>query len=50
MTTLVPLLVALVGAFVYAVSDKKVAELGRIAFFCGLVWLVYEFAGKQVHF
>lgn len=49
MTALVPILIALVGALVYALSSNgKLVELGRIAFFVGLFWTVYSFAGAVV--
>jgi len=45
----VPLLVLVVGALVYALaSNAKVQEMGRIAFFCGLFWLVAMFAHHTV--
>jgi Na+/phosphate symporter len=38
MTIFLPLLICLIGALVYALSSNaKVAELGRIAFFAGLL-------------
>jgi hypothetical protein len=38
-----PLLVALVGGLLYRVAaNPKDAELGRIAFAAGMLWLVYE--------
>jgi hypothetical protein len=47
---LVPFVVAMLGALVYALSaNGKVSEIGRLAFFCGLFWLVYLFAGHTVH-
>jgi hypothetical protein len=43
---LVPFVVAIGGALMYALSSNgKVAEIGRLAMFCGLFWLVYLFAG-----
>jgi hypothetical protein len=39
-----PLLVAIVGAVVYAVTNNKAAELGRIAYFVGLLWFLYSFS------
>ena len=46
---LVPLLVAVVGALVYALSSNgKLAEMGRILFLVGVLWLVYLFAGRTV--
>jgi energy-converting hydrogenase Eha subunit A len=34
---LLPILVAIIGALVYALASGKASELGRIAFFCGLL-------------
>lgn len=46
-----PLVVLVVGALLYALPlDPKVNEMGRIAFFVGLFWLVYSFAGHSVRF
>lgn len=40
-----PLVIAVVGALVYALSSNpKAAELGRLIFFCGFFWLVYTLA------
>jgi hypothetical protein len=37
-----PLLVCIIGAILYALpTPVKVSEMGKIAFFCGLFWLVY---------
>ena len=45
-----PLVFAVVGALAYALSSNgKVAELGRIMYFCGLLWLVYVMVGKVLH-
>jgi hypothetical protein len=39
------LLIAIVGALVWAIpSNAKAAELGRIAYFVGLLWFVYAIA------
>ena len=47
LTILLPLLVAVVGLVLYAISaNPKVSELGRIAYFCGL--LVVTFALSRV--
>lgn len=44
------LLVALVGALVYALSaSAKMAELGRLAFACGLLAFLVGFTGSGVH-
>lgn len=50
MIAVFPLVVAIIGALVYALaSNSKAAELGRITFFVGLLWLVYTAMGKVVH-
>jgi len=39
-------LIAVLGALLYALAaNPKLAELGRIMFFCGLLWTVYMLAG-----
>ena len=44
-----PLVIAIAGALVYALSNNtKAAELGRIMFFCGLFWLVYSLVGHSL--
>jgi hypothetical protein len=48
MNMLVPLVVLLVGGAVYAFTNGKATELGRIAFFVGLFWLVAVFAHGHV--
>ena len=51
MTILLPLLVCVLGALVYAlVANGKASELGRIAYFVGLLWTVYLLMGKAFHF
>lgn len=50
-TLTAPLLVALVGSLAYAFStNAKVGELGRISFFVGLLWLVFQLGHVVVHF
>lgn len=41
----VPLIVTVVGLLLYGLGNAKVAELGRVAFFVGLFWLVGEWHG-----
>ena len=49
MTIYLSLLVALVGCLVYALSSNgKVAELGRIAFGCGLLAFLLVIAGSHL--
>lgn len=46
---IVPALVLVVGALVYALSGSpKLAELGRLAFFAGLIALCFAFASHVV--
>lgn len=46
-----PLVLTIAGALVYAFAgNAKAAELGRLAFFCGLFWLVYSVSGRQLRF
>jgi hypothetical protein len=46
MIVLLPVLVAIIGILCYALAtNPKVAELGRIAYFCGL--LVFLLSGAQ---
>lgn len=43
------LLVAIVGLLLYAFSSNaKLAETGRLLFFCGAFWFVYALAGKTI--
>lgn len=45
-TIIWPLLVAFLGALIYGFAKEgKAAELGRIAFFCGLFWVVWLLTG-----
>jgi hypothetical protein len=42
-------LVALIGLVLYlAASNPKVVELGRIAFFCGLLAFLFTVSGSDV--
>ena len=50
-TIITPLIVLVVGGAAYGFgSNGKLSELGRIAFFVGLFWLVYLFAHATVRF
>jgi Na+/phosphate symporter len=43
------LLIAILGAFLYLLSvNPKAAELGRLAFGCGLLVFLFKFAGELV--
>jgi Na+/phosphate symporter len=46
---LVPLVVCVVGALLYALSSNpKISEMGRLAFFAGLLALMLAMAGHTV--
>ncbi len=46
---LVPLFVAIVGLLMYALSaNTKVAEIGKIMFFCGLLALMFASARESI--
>lgn len=46
--TLVPLLVAIAGALLYALTEGKLSELGRLLFFAGALVVVMALAGRSV--
>jgi hypothetical protein len=46
MTILLPLLVAIVGALVYALSASKMSEIGRLAFATGLLVTLMHVGSK----
>jgi len=49
MVVLLPILVAVIGVLVWALSSNdKVKEMGRIAFFCGLLAFLLLDGGGQV--
>lgn len=49
MVAIVPVLAIIVGTLVYALSaNGKVAELGRLTFFAGMLVEVYVLAGHAV--
>jgi hypothetical protein len=45
---LVPAIVAIVGALVYALTTGKASELGRVAFLCGLLATMFALAGTSI--
>jgi Na+/phosphate symporter len=48
---IVPFVVAVVGALMYGfTTNAKLTEVGRLLFFIGSFWAVYETATKQIHF
>ena len=49
-TIMYSLVIAIVGALTYALAGGKASELGRIAYFVGLLWLVQQLAHTVVHF
>ena len=52
MTTIaIPVLFAVLGAMVYGfAANAKVGELGKIAYFVGLLWAIYECCHATLHF
>ena len=49
MTTYIPLLAAIIGVLLYALStSSKVQEMGRIAFFCGLLVTLMQLQGHAL--
>ena len=50
-TVLWPLLICVAGLVVYfaARTNAKVAEVGRLAYFAGLLVVVYLLAGRAFH-
>ena len=52
MTMFLSLLVAVIGVLVYALcnapTSSKLAEIGRIAFFCGLLAFLLQFTPKII--
>jgi hypothetical protein len=46
---LIPIAVALTGALVYGLGGSpKLQEIGRILFFAGVLWLVYDLSGRDL--
>ncbi len=44
-----PMIIALLGLLLYVLaSNGKVAEIGRILFFVGMLWTVSTLTGKTV--
>lgn len=49
--TIWPLLIALIGLVVFALSSNaKVSEIGKWMFIVGLFWVVFALTGKSVKF
>jgi Na+/phosphate symporter len=43
--------IAVIGALIYAfAANKKAEELGRIIFFCGMLWFVYGVSHSRFGF
>ncbi len=50
LVVILPLLVAIVGVLVYALSaNAKVAEIGRLAYFAGVVVTLWQCASRTLH-
>jgi hypothetical protein len=49
LTIIVPLLVLVVGLVLWLLPvPPPIKEMGKIAFFVGLLWLVYMFSQRQI--
>lgn len=50
LSILLPLLVCIIGVLTYALAgNAKVAEMGRLAFFAGMLVTLFELATHVVH-
>lgn len=49
MNALIPVICAIAGALVYALTPPKFAELGRLVFMAALFALMFAFAGRSIH-
>ncbi len=50
LVVILPLLVAIVGVLVYALSaNAKVAEIGRLAYFGGILVTLWQCASRTLH-
>jgi hypothetical protein len=52
MIAYIPLIVAIAGLLLYALADanKKAAEVGRLAYFAGLLVTLFMVANKSIAF
>jgi len=48
LVAIVPILVAIAGALIFALGQGKLARVGEILLFAGVLWSVYVFSGKVV--
>ena len=48
MIILLPLLISLIGLILYATSNTKLAEIGRIMFFAGLLAFLLGYHGQTI--
>lgn len=49
MAAYLTLIIALAGLLLYALSNAKIARIGEILFFCGLLAFCLHFAGQTRH-
>ncbi len=50
-TILLPLLVCIIGALVYALAaSQKLANLGALSFFAGLLVTLFQVSSHVIHF
>lgn len=48
MIAIFPLVIALIGALLYALCSGKAQELGRLLFLCGMMALAFTLSGHAV--
>lgn len=48
MIALAPVLAMLIGGLIYALTDGKLSECGRLTFGAGVLVLVFQYAGHTV--
>jgi len=49
-TAIIPVIVCLIGMLVFLLTSGDAKELGRGAYWCGLLVSLFVFAGRTVHF
>lgn len=49
MTLLFPILLAIIGALLYALANGKASELGRLTFMAGVIAIALLLSGYRVH-
>lgn len=47
MTVSILFLLAILGALIYWFGNPKAAEIGKIIFFCAMLWITHELSGGR---